>query len=1325
MLPAAAMQIHNFIKSRSLLKISLALFLLSCVFQSHATLYTSSGTGGNWSSSATWGGAGVPGNSDNVIISHGTTVTVNGSYTCNNVTIGDATATAATLTVSSTNSLTINGACSINPSNGGSTYTLNAATGSINIAGTFSWSTSGTNIIEASSGTLNITPAITISSSNQSVKLLGAGNVVFNSSFTDNYNKLVPFSGGTFKFYGNYTVSTTAASWASGTALFYGTGNITANSNLTLYNLQTAASASTTLASAAGTVIIGNAVTLGSGSTFTASEGFELDGNWTNSGGTFSGGANTVTFNGTTTLSGTTTFGYIQVGNTAASNTVTVTFNNSVICSGLVFNGYNKARTLTVSNGDTLKVNGNVTINQPTAAKTNNLAVNGGTCIVTGTLSLVGTSSTASYCSKVTVTSGLLSVAGTVSFDACTVAANQLITLTSTGVITFGSSLTMAYGTLSSTGTGTINFNGASPSYNFGGSSGPVLTTTNGCTMNFAKGFTNNSSTVTFAATSSCNFTGNGTITANAAITFGNVQIMGTDTLASTGNTVDISGNCTVTSGASLNAFQNLDLNGNWISVATGGNYIQSSGTMTVYGDVIDSGAITACASGGISLVGTGANISGTGSLNDSAGIINVVNGKTITSGSSLTFGTSAAPTTLNIATGSTISNGGTIVLNGSMTGADSSSTWLNNVNGGLAVTGELLDIGSLDASTVPNTVTYNGSGDQTITSPVSSYYNLTIGNSGTKTLIAPVQVDNAVDISGAAVVNEGTNALSGLATLSMSGTSVLELQRNTTGTYPELSGAYTLSSGTVVLSQTDNPAIITGAQYYNLVLTGNNAFDISNVSIIKRNLVLDTAAFLNNNNSLTVDSMFIDSSSGYSTLYNTLNVYGIGLYGGTLDDGGNNVVVKGAGGWTNSGGNFVATGATTFYSKFGTPQTIGGSTPTTFYYLQVSNPGNNLVLGLSPAAPTVISGYLDLTSGTISTDASNILRALDTVTVINGSSTSYVNGPMTKVGSAPFVFPVGKGGILGQAGFSGAVSSATEVTAEYFNASYSTLTPRDANLSQVSNREYWTIERSVTADSLQLQLFWTDATVSDIIQCDNLSIAHYTGGTWNYVPGTVVGGSVCAGSGSGSLQSTGYISTFSPFTFGSFNGPGGEALPVSLVSFTATPTNKVVQTKWQTAAEINSASFVVERSADAREFTAIGTMPGAGNSTTTKNYALTDESPLQGVSYYRLRQTDFNGNNNLSQVVAVNLAAASAISIYPNPAKDQVSVNIINPSAEVIINVYNAIGQRVFNKTSNNTGSATGQSISISTAENFPAGIYTVSVTTNGNEINEKLVVQ
>src|SRR4051812_4143044 len=75
---------HNTAKRVSVIII---LFLVMGVLRAGAITYTSSGTGGDWDNAATWGGAGVPQATDDVIIAHGTTVVVNGKHACKAITI--------------------------------------------------------------------------------------------------------------------------------------------------------------------------------------------------------------------------------------------------------------------------------------------------------------------------------------------------------------------------------------------------------------------------------------------------------------------------------------------------------------------------------------------------------------------------------------------------------------------------------------------------------------------------------------------------------------------------------------------------------------------------------------------------------------------------------------------------------------------------------------------------------------------------------------------------------------------------------------------------------------------------------------------------------------------------------------------------------------------------------------------------------------------------------------------------------------------------------------------------------------------------------------
>lgn len=111
--------------------------------------------------------------------------------------------------------------------------------------------------------------------------------------------------------------------------------------------------------------------------------------------------------------------------------------------------------------------------------------------------------------------------------------------------------------------------------------------------------------------------------------------------------------------------------------------------------------------------------------------------------------------------------------------------------------------------------------------------------------------------------------------------------------------------------------------------------------------------------------------------------------------------------------------------------------------------------------------------------------------------------------------------------------------------------------------------------------------------------------------------------------------------------------LPVSLISFDAElQRNESVLCSWITAAQINNDHFEVERSKDGYAFSKIGTLEGAGNSTMVLNYSFVDNQPLQGLSYYRLKQVDYDGRSTYSEIRAVMTGMKGIKYVaYPNPA--------------------------------------------------------------------------
>lgn len=125
--------------------------------------------------------------------------------------------------------------------------------------------------------------------------------------------------------------------------------------------------------------------------------------------------------------------------------------------------------------------------------------------------------------------------------------------------------------------------------------------------------------------------------------------------------------------------------------------------------------------------------------------------------------------------------------------------------------------------------------------------------------------------------------------------------------------------------------------------------------------------------------------------------------------------------------------------------------------------------------------------------------------------------------------------------------------------------------------------------------------------------------------------------------------------------------LPVELTYFRGQVFDNQVQLSWETAWERNAAHFDVQRSSDLKEFVTLKTLTATGNTRERSRYVFTDEMPLPGPIYYRLRQTDMDGKYEFSKIISVDFQTASPqIWVFGNPVsaqKLQVRLQHIQPS--------------------------------------------------------------
>ena len=120
------------------------------------------------------------------------------------------------------------------------------------------------------------------------------------------------------------------------------------------------------------------------------------------------------------------------------------------------------------------------------------------------------------------------------------------------------------------------------------------------------------------------------------------------------------------------------------------------------------------------------------------------------------------------------------------------------------------------------------------------------------------------------------------------------------------------------------------------------------------------------------------------------------------------------------------------------------------------------------------------------------------------------------------------------------------------------------------------------------------------------------------------------------------------------------------------------MQLDWKTASEKNASHFDVECSVDGKKFAAIGTIKASGTSSALTSYNFNDENPSNGLTYYRLRQVDFDGTTAFSSIVNVNRNGKNKLIFPPNPAQNSIAVNLEGNKQRANLTIYDLLGRAV-----------------------------------------------
>ena len=172
--------------------------------------------------------------------------------------------------------------------------------------------------------------------------------------------------------------------------------------------------------------------------------------------------------------------------------------------------------------------------------------------------------------------------------------------------------------------------------------------------------------------------------------------------------------------------------------------------------------------------------------------------------------------------------------------------------------------------------------------------------------------------------------------------------------------------------------------------------------------------------------------------------------------------------------------------------------------------------------------------------------------------------------------------------------------------------------------------------------------------------------------------------------------------------------LPVELTYFNAYTEGNHTELTWQTATEKNNEGFEIHRSTDGKEWQTIGFVQGNSTTQEEQSYTFTDEAPINGTNYYRLKQVDFDGQFEYSSIINVQLAMNNdKIAIFPNPVEDKLTIT----GGEGIATIYNVLGQPVREFSINN------DQLSID-VKDLPKGQYILRIARqNGDVVTEQFV--
>lgn len=453
----------------------------------------------------------------------------------------------------------------------------------------------------------------------------------------------------------------------------------------------------------------------------------------------------------------------------------------------------------------------------------------------------------------------------------------------------------------------------------------------------------------------------------------------------------------------------------------------------------------------------------------------------------------------------------------------------------------------------------------------------------------------------------------------------------------------------------------------------------------------------------------------------------------------------------TNSGNMQLFSGATlTFFGNFnnngtlvdsslsvsfsGTAaQTISGSATTAFNNLIINNAN-----GVTLQRAVSISKTLTLTSGKFTLGSNTLTISKSSGTAVTSTS-GYILSEQTdnsakvvwkmNTTTGAHVFPFGNAsGVYIPLTFNLTAGTIGDVTVSTYPTALNN-TPYPSSpiaVTHVKNAfgldnslnvvdRFWEIDKSGASGTATITFTATPADIGVIVGL--------TAQRWN--SGTAGWDAALSGQSSTLTSATvPNVTSFGPWTMSG----NGIPLPIELLTFSARPVdNTQVDLSWSTATESSNDYFTIEKTKDGIHYSFVATVDGHGSSSSAHTYSAIDPDPYTGISYYRLKQTDFNGGYTYTSPVAVNIEASSefSLTLYPNPSNGSDLHLALNAEEDKTLSlvINDALGKTWYSEIIA-AGKGSNDYV-LNPAQQLTPGVYILTLTDGENKYVKKLVVQ